>query len=564
MNNERTVAYFSMEIAVRPGMPTYSGGLGVLAGDTIRAAADLRVPMVAVTLLHRKGYFHQKLDASGWQTEEPVEWAPDDFLEPKSARTTVQIEGRTVHLRAWVDEVIGVTGYMVPVYFIDADLPENSPEDRRLTDCLYGGDARYRLCQEVLLGIGGVRLLRVLGYREIRRFHMNEGHASFLTLELLRERLGGDGGGRIPPQVIDDVRSQCVFTTHTPVPAGHDQFPMDLVRRVLGEEPLLAHPELFCCDDKLNMTYLALNLSHYVNGVAKKHGEVSQHMFANYQIDSITNGVHAATWTSEPVQRLFDRYIPGWKSDVFSLRYALGIPPVELWAAHVENKRALVEFINREVNAGFDIDVFTLGFARRAAAYKRADLLLHAPDRLKAIAAAAGRLQVVYAGKAHPADQQGKELIQRICRAAPALKDAVRLVYLPNYDMTLAKLLTAGVDVWLNTPHPPLEASGTSGMKAALNGVPSLSILDGWWIEGWIEGVTGWSIGQPARSSDGTEDRSQDGPALYDKLERVVLPTYYEDRPKFMNMMLHCIALNGSFFNTQRMIQQYVLKAYFQ
>jgi starch phosphorylase len=308
------------------------------------------------------------------------------------------------------------------------------------------------------------------------------------------------------------------------------------------------------------MTFLALNLSHYVNGVAKRHGEVSRHLFAGYTIDSITNGVHAATWTAEPFQQLYDRYIPGWKLDNFSLRSALSIPKPEVWQAHMQAKKQLLQYVNRETNVGMDVDVFTLGFARRATTYKRADLLFTDCDRLRRIAANAGGFQVIYAGKAHPRDQGGKELITRIFQAKEVLKRDIKVVYLQNYDLTLGKLMTAGVDVWLNTPQPPLEASGTSGMKAALNGVPSFSVLDGWWIEGWIEGITGWAIGK-----DGGEggDGSKVVSSLYDKLERVVIPLFYRERERFLDVMLHAIALNGSFFNAHRMMQQYVLKAYF-
>ncbi len=563
MNGERKIAYFSMEIALETGMATYSGGLGVLAGDTVRSAADLKVPMVAVTLLHRKGYFYQRLDPSGWQTEEPVEWVVDDYADEEKARVSVVIEGRTVVLRAWRNEVVGVSGATVPVYFLDADLPENSEWDRGLTGTLYGGDSHYRLCQEVILGIGGVRMLRALGYRQIERFHMNEGHASLLTIELLDEHARAAQRNTITVEDVEAVHEHCVFTTHTPVPAGHDQFPMDMVRKVLGPHPAFDLKNVCSCDGVLNMTYLALNLSHYVNGVAKKHGEVSRHMFAHYQIDSITNGVHAATWASPSFAALYDKHIPGWREDNFSLRYALSIPPVDVWTAHMVGKRRLIQIINHDTNIGMDIDTLTIGFARRAATYKRADLLLQDVERLKAIASKVGRFQVVYAGKAHPNDTAGKEVIKRIYQIKEALKRDIPIVYLPNYDVGLGRLITAGVDVWLNTPQPPMEASGTSGMKAAINGVPSLSILDGWWIEGCIEGVTGWAIGQDGRTPDKGDDRTEDAALLYDKLERKVIPTFYNDRGKFMDMMLHAIALNGSFFNTQRMVLQYVLKAYF-
>ncbi|MBN1844365.1 MAG: alpha-glucan family phosphorylase [Sedimentisphaerales bacterium] len=558
------IAYFSMEIGLESSLPTYSGGLGVLAGDTIRSAADLKVPMVAVSLLYRKGYFYQRLDAAGRQTEEAVEWNVDDFLLSRDERVTVTIEGRPVSVRCWRYDVRGAGGFLVPVFFLDTDIPENAEPDRRLTHYLYGGDSHYRLCQEVILGVAGVRMLRALGFDQIERFHMNEGHASLLTLELLAERLQADQRTQISPADIDAVHSQCVFTTHTPVVAGHDKFPVDLARQVLGDSPVFALPKVFCCDDQLNMTYLALNLSHYVNGVAKKHGEVSRHMFAPYLIDSITNGVHLATWASEPIQALFDRYIPGWRQDNFSLRYALNIPPQELWEAHQQAKRHLFQQVNRENNSGMDLDVLTVGFARRAAAYKRADLLFFDLDRLRNLAGRIGPLQIIYAGKAHPRDEGGKELIHRIFQAKEALKADIRIAYLANYDMDLSRCLTAGADLWLNTPEPPMEASGTSGMKAALNGVPSLSILDGWWIEGCIENVTGWAIGALPDAQDRSRDRQRDAGDLYDKLEQVVVPLYYQNRSGYLEIMRHAAALNGSFFNTQRMMQQYVLRAYFR
>jgi starch phosphorylase len=315
MNNVRTIAYFSMEIGLHPAVPTYAGGLGMLAGDTVRSAADLHVPMVGVTLLHRKGYFFQRLDASGWQSEEEVQWVVDDYLRDTGARTEVSIEGRTVHLRAWQYDVTGQDSFVVPVYLLDTDLPENAGWDRTLTHYLYGGDEMYRLCQEVVLGIGGVRLLRVLGYSALERFHMNEGHAALLTIELLREVRQQSGRTCIAPADLDAVRRQCVFTTHTPVPAGHDRFALDLVERVLGDRQECGIQDSICHENRLNMTYLALSLSHYINGVAKRHGEVSRHMFAAYRIDAITNGVHVTTWVAPAFASLFDRHMPGWRQD---------------------------------------------------------------------------------------------------------------------------------------------------------------------------------------------------------------------------------------------------------
>jgi starch phosphorylase len=564
MDNARSIAYFSMEIGLHPAMPTYAGGLGMLAGDTVRSAADLHVPMVGVTLLHRKGYFFQRLDASGWQSEEEVQWVVDDYLHDTGARTEVSIEGRTVHVRAWQYDVTGQDSFVVPVYLLDTDLPENAGWDRTLTHYLYGGDEMYRLCQEVVLGIGGVRLLRVLGYTALERFHMNEGHAALLTIELLREVRQQAGRTCIAPADLDAVRRQCVFTTHTPVPAGHDRFALDLVERVLGDRQECGIQDSICHENRLNMTYLALSLSHYINGVAKRHGEVSRHMFAAYQIDAITNGVHVTTWVAPAFASLFDRHMPGWRQDNFSLRYALSITNDEVWNAHQNAKRRLIGYVNREQNTGLDVDVLTLGFARRATAYKRGDLIFDDIERLRRLSRDVGRLQFVFAGKAHPRDQGGKQLLQRIIQIGRTLAPDIIVTFLPNYDMELARLMVAGVDVWLNTPEPPLEASGTSGMKAALNGVPSLSILDGWWIEGCLEGLTGWAIGTDGTATGQSDNRTADAASLYAKLEQTVIPIFYHDRQRFIDIMRHAMALNGSFFNTQRMIQQYVLKAYFE
>ena len=410
--------------------------------------------------------------------------------------------------------------------------------------------------------MGGVRMLRALGYHEIIRFHMNEGHAALLSIELLSERAHWFGRETFNHEDVQAIHHRCVFTTHTPVPAGHDKFPLDMVIRALDRSDLSAHQDVLCCDGQLNVTYLALNLSHYVNGVAKKHGEVSQHMFAEYKIDSITNGVHAQTWTGKPFQELFDRHIPGWREDAFMLRYALSLPPDEVWEAHQQAKMLLLDRVNKETREVMDSDVLTLGFARRAATYKRADLLFHDIERLKDIVARVGQVQIIYGGKAHPQDNEAKKLIQFIWQTAKRLRGKIKVFYLANYDWELGQLMTAGVDVWLNTPNPPMEASGTSGMKAALNGVPSLSILDGWWIEGCIEGTTGWAI--DSIKPDTGDRTSHDADSLYEKLEHVVLPLYYQDRDGWLNIMRHAIALNGSFFNTQRMILQYVLKAYFE
>ena len=562
---DMAVAYFSMEIGLEEAIPTYSGGLGILAGDTIRSAADLGVAMVAVSLVAGKGYFRQRLGPDGTQTEEPVTWAPADRLQEVPARATVEIEGRKVQLRAWRYDVKGVTGHIVPVFLIDANLEGNAEPDRRLTDYLYGGDERYRLCQEVILGIGGVRMLRALGYDNIRRFHMNEGHASLLTVELASEFATKAGTHDISPEVVAQVKPLCVFTTHTPVPAGHDKFPLSLVAQVITDygHDFDRRARDFCLNGELNMTYLALDNSRFINGVAKRHGEISQHMFAHYKVDSITNGVHAATWAAPSIHALLDRHIASWRQDNASLRYALGIPKLEVWDAHRRAKQRLLRLVKERSGVGMELNTFTIGFARRAAAYKRADLLFWNLDRLASIQEKGLELQVIYGGKAHPHDQMGKDLIRKIFEFADKLKGRISVVYLEDYDMALAKVLIAGADVWLNTPQAPLEASGTSGMKAALNGVPSFSILDGWWIEGHIEGVTGWSIGGDPVTTEVGDDRARDAMSLYDKLENVILPLFYSDRDRYIDVMQHAIALNGSFFNTERMVDQYVRKAYF-
>ncbi|HEX7962849.1 MAG TPA: alpha-glucan family phosphorylase [Terriglobales bacterium] len=558
--NGDTVAYFSMEIALEPDIPTYSGGLGVLAGDTLRAAADINFPMVGITLAHRKGYFRQHLAPDGQQSEEAIEWHPEARLEPVAESTAVMIEGRRVLVHAWRYQVAGLNGTGTPVYLLDTDVSENSEYDRRLTDVLYGGDSRYRLCQEVVLGIGGIKLLHRLGYHSLSSYHMNEGHAALLSLALLEDVLGDSHLGFATLDDVEAVRRRCVFTTHTPVPAGHDQFSRDLVEQVLGRERAEALEVTHCCPgDKLNMTFLALRCSRYINGVAMHHGEVSQHMFPQYPIHAITNGVHATTWTSPPFEELFDKHVPPWRKDNAYLRYAVGISSQEILRAHSCAKKRLLDEVTLRTGVRLGPDVFTIGFARRATEYKRTDFLFHDPERLSRIAREKGAIQILFAGKAHPKDEAGKDLIRRVISEANALNTAdLRVVYLEEYDMNLAKLLVAGVDLWLNTPLRPMEASGTSGMKAALNGVPSLSVPDGWWIEGCVEGVTGWAI-------DGTEqtgDPVHESNVMYDKLEKEIIPMYYRDPLRYAELMRWAIALNGSFFNCQRMLRQYIENAY--
>jgi glycogen phosphorylase len=553
-----TVAYFSMEAGLDPAIPTYSGGLGVLAGDTLRAAADLGLPMVAVTLLYRQGYFRQHLDSHGQQTESEADWVPEHFLTPLRERVTMQIEDRDVQVGAWRYEVRGCGGANVPVILLDTSVPGNDPRDQDLTGRLYGGDERYRLCQEAVLGIGGVAMLRALGYDDIETYHMNEGHSALLALALLEERLGDNLGSASEADVLW-VRDRCVFTTHTPVPAGHDRFWTGLVAEVLGEDragALASWPVTH--DSTLNMTYLSIYFSRYVNGVSSKHAEVSRAMYPGQHVEAITNGVHAVTWVSPPFAELYDARIPDWRFDNNYLRNAVRLAPEDIVSAHRRAKATLLREVEEATRVRLDPAAFTIGFARRVATYKRAGLLFSEPERLRAIVRKRGPVQVIYAGKAHPHDQGGKALIRSVFEAKAHLKDDLTVVYLEDYDVEMGKLLCSGVDLWLNNPQKPLEASGTSGMKAALNGVPSLSVLDGWWIEGHFEGVTGWAIGD----EDGEGDGHREASSLYHKLEDVILPLFYYHPLDYARVMRAAIAINGSYFNAQRMMLQYLQNAY--
>ncbi len=556
---ESRIAYFTMEIGLTPEIPTYSGGLGVLAGDTIKSAADLSLPMVAVTLLTRKGYFRQELLADGSQVEHPVEWDPAALLAQLPNRVTVEIEGRRVLVGAWRYDCKSLAGGTVPVYFLDTDMEGNRPHDRVITHSLYGGDRAARLKQEIVLGIGGARMLNDLDI-PVRKYHMNEGHSALLTLQLL-QWLKGDLANVWDESLTWDpqaVRERCVFTTHTPIEAGHDRFDYALVKSVLGDPVPEALLRKLGGEQELNLTLLALNLSAWVNGVAKRHGEVSRDMFPGYQIHAITNGVHSFTWTCDFMKELLNRKIPGWANEPELLVRVDTIADDEVWEAHRQAKARLVERIEERTGRKLSPDLLTLGFARRATSYKRADLLLSDPERLARIAG--GRLQVIYAGKAHPADEPGKEIIRRIHRIAESLRGRVEIVYLPDYDMKMGCCLTAGVDVWVNTPLRPLEASGTSGMKAAHNGVPNFSVLDGWWIEGHIEGVTGWSIG-PA-PGNGHDDPGGDAEDLYQKLSQVIMPLFYDDRAGWVRVMKDAIGKNAYYFNSHRMMRRYVTDAY--
>jgi starch phosphorylase len=551
------IAYFSMEIALRNEIPTYSGGLGILAGDTIRSAVDLGLPLVAVSLVSRAGYFRQEIDANGHQIDHPDFWKPGRWAVPLEAKVSVSIEGKRVWVGGWLYILEGNMGGKEPVILLDTDLDENHPDDREITHYLYGGDEAYRLKQEIVLGIGGVRMLQALGFL-IRKYHMNEGHSALLGLELLNRHAypKKELRGSESPYDLPKVREFCSFTTHTPVDAGQDKFSYELVQRVLGEFVDTTVLKSLAGEDRLNMTRLALNLSEYINGVAKRHAEVSRQLYPGYHVNSITNGVHPYTWTCPSFAQLYNTYLPGWCHEPQLLARADRIPDEAIWNAHIQAKSKLIEKVKMLCGTNLSQEVPILGFARRMTAYKRPDLLFSGLERLKDIAGKQP-FQLVLAGKAHPRDEGGKRLIEALYGHMQELAGVIPIIYLQNYDMEIALTMVSGVDVWLNTPLPPLEASGTSGMKAAFNGVPHLSIMDGWWIEGCIEGVTGWAIG------DGSGVKNEeDANSLYRKLEEVVLPLYNKDQQGWISIMKGTICKSASFFNSHRMMRRYVTEAY--
>lgn len=550
------VAYFSMEIALRPEIHTYSGGLGVLAGDTARSAADLNLPMVFVTLLSSQGYVRQELGPDGAQTSKPDPWVPADWARPLPAMVAVSIENRSVWIRPWLYLLTCPAGNTVPVVLLDTDLDQNGEEDRQITHRLYGGDQSYRLKQEIVLGIGGPLLLRALGF-VIDTYHLNEGHAALLTLQLLRETRRTPAPGAMPDRRTYDreaVRERCVFTTHTPVEAGFDRFDYELVARLLGDFFEIDHLKPLGGADQLNMTQLALNLSGYINGVALRHAETARLMFPGYQIRSITNGVHVHTWMHASLARVLEARHPHWAHEPEALVMADQIPDDEIWDAHQQAKAELLARVEQTTGVHLQLDVPIIGYARRMTSYKRPHLLFSDVERLLAIARQRP-FQLVLAGIAHPLDEDGKALIADIHQHIRHISGTIPAAYLPDYDLSVAASLVAGSDIWLNTPLPPMEASGTSGMKAALNGVLNLSVLDGWWVEACIDGVNGWSIaGDPPGAGDAE--------SLYAKLGEVVLPAYHQDRPRWIWMMKQSISKIGSTFNSQRMMRRYATEAY--
>jgi starch phosphorylase len=553
VDRQRLISYFSMEIALESSIPTYSGGLGVLSGDILRSAADMEIPIVAVTLVFDKGYFYQILDGTGEQKEYGFEWDYASEFEQTEKKVKLNINGKEVSIGAWFYPIIGRTGYIVPVYLLDTNLDENDDEQRNFTRLLYDTTPDQRLIQEIILGMGGVKMLQELGFSDIDVFHINEGHSAMVTLELLKKF-----------NDISKVKKRCVFTTHTPVPAGHDRFNFGLVRSILGTE--FREELVDWCGEygQLNMTKLAIHFSRFINGVSKKHREVTLKMFPNENIDYITNGIHIYTWLNPILKKLFLKYFHALIHNIEQLTNAVDIDPEDLWDVHKKIKKELVNYSNTHSWLLLDENMFTIGFARRITEYKRPTLIFNDLDRLGDICQ--GKAQILMSGKTHPKDYQGKELIKEIFNASKYLwsEYRVRVVFLENYNLDLAKLMVSGVDLWLNNPRRYTEASGTSGMKAALNGVPNFSVLDGWWIEGYerSNGMAGWAIG-PGPEYENAENLPDEFDAMdiYEKLEKKILPMFFNKRDSWIERMKHAITL-GAYFNTRRVINEYATKSW--
>jgi len=531
-------AYFSLELGISEDIPTYSGGLGVLAGDHVKSAADLRLPLCAVTLMYREGYFQQRIGSDGRQTERYPRFNPEPLLKRLPLLFTLPLCDREITITTWQYDVVGTSGGVVPVFFLDTDIPENRDEDRQITRRLYSGGEDRRLLQEGLLGFGGVRLLEELGINGIETYHLNEGHTAFVPAALYNQW-----------KDEQKVRDHCVFTTHTPVPAGHDNFSRSRVIAIL-DSLLPDTPMTRFGDDRFDMTELALRGSWAANGVSRLHGDVARRMFPDYPFGYVTNGVHHLSWTAPATRSFLDMYLPGWREEPGKLRGARELPDEAVWHTHQRNKRQTLGYANAATQLGLSPDLLTIGFARRATEYKRAYLLFQDPERLARICS--GKVQFLFAGKAHPDDEAGKALIQGIVQSSMELSGRVQIAYLENYNIWLGRLLTSGVDVWLNTPRRPHEACGTSGMKAALNGVPNLSILDGWWAEGCRHGENGWALGDHPDRSDDTTDAEQ----LYEVLEQEVIPTYYSNHRQWVRMMKESIVTSAD-FTSHRMVQEY-------
>ena len=552
LKNDTQIAYISMEIGMDSNIPTYSGGLGVLSGDTVRSAADLEIPMVGICLCYSSGYFYQLFNENGEQKEKEISWSFFYEFEKVEKPITIKIQDNIIKISAWLYRVIGQSGHVVPIYLLTTDVEGNEDWQRKLTAALYDSTSRWhRIVQEMILGIGGVRLLKSVGYNNIKVYHINEGHGTFATLELLKD-MNGD---------IEKVRKSVAFTTHTPVPAGHDRFNYNLVKDVFRND-LPSNIKELGGQNELNMTVLGMNLSGYRNGVAKKHGEISSKMFPNYEIDYITNGIHLPFWVSKPIRKIFTKKWPNWKANPSVLQNAIEIDDLELFDAHIENKFNLISYQKGHSWNLLDEELITIGFARRFATYKRATLIFHDIDRLGKICK--GNIQFIFAGKAHPKDQAGKDYIKKIFESGGYLLDnyGVKVVLIENYNMDLAHMLVSGVDIWLNTPNRYREASGTSGMKAALNGVLNFSVQDGWWLEGYkMNPLAGWAIGPDDSDPKAAENNWDiDSKIIYEILENEIIPTYM-DHDEWIFRQKNAISL-AAYFNTHRMIEEYAEKAY--
>ncbi len=538
-NSPIKIAYFSAEVGLNGEIKTYSGGLGILAGGTIKAMADLNVPFCAITLLYKNGYFKQKIENDS-QIEVDDNWDYENILTDLNKQVKVNIKGQDITIKIWKYEYIGVTNHKIPIYFLDTNVESNPGWAKQLTEDLYDGE---RLSQEIILGIGGVRALNLLGHN-IEKYHMNEGHSSFLTLELyktLGEKNGWDDG---------QVKERCVFTTHTPIPAGHDKFKYeDIYDHFKGEKNIIPlHIKKLAGEHEFNTTKLAMSFSSYVNAVSRKHSEVTKDMFPEFTIDYITNGVHASAWVNSYLKEVLDRYIPGWQKDFTKLDQVFKIPNSDIYKAHLNAKKELVDFVNKNnvIDSKFKQDVLTIGFARRFIAYKDAELIFQNIDNLKRLGK---QIQFVFSGKAHKKDGLGKDIMRRIIQKSRELKDYVSIAFLENYNFDVAKKLVAGCDLWLNTPIPFNEASGTSGMKAAINGCCHFSRLDGWAIESFEKNGGGFPICE-----------YQD---FITTLEYKIIPMFYaKDKSNWVAEMKLSIGNSGSYFNTHRMAREYVQKAY--
>ena len=538
------VGYFTAEIGLWSELHTYSGGLGVLAGDHVKSAADASIPLVGVTLLYHQGYARQHIDDAGIQTETFPEVDMNRLLSKTDIVLELELDGKPLFAYVWMAEILGQSGHMVPVYFMDTRHPENATEHQELSSRLYGGDDGVRIRQEYVLGVGGVQLFDHLEI-ELSGLHLNEGHCTFAMLELLKR-----GWSR------EQLAQRSLFTTHTPVPAGHDRFDWSLVEDVIGDLlPADAKDLVRSAGDpehgaRCSMSHLAVSLSTTVNAVSKLNADVAMTMF-DQNIQPITNGVHHITWTSPVMSSLFDKHLTGWRIQPESISNAKTLPTKDLREARSNARRQLHDYVQSTTGVELFSDRLTIGFARRFATYKRANLVFKDLERLRAIGG--GKIQFVFSGKAHPRDQGGKQLIRDIFESAHQIADEIPVAFIENYDMHTGLMMTSGVDIWLNNPIRPMEASGTSGMKAAMNGVPNCSILDGWWPEACLHGVNGWAIG----NAEDDRDDDRDAENIYNVLQHDVIPLWEQEGDGWAEMMKASIAASAG-FTGQRMIQDYL------